>query len=221
MINRYYADLPPDVRSSIESRGQLKIIPADSQFFVKGERSDGVYALLSGKVEYRMLSPSGKQSLVNIVEEGKWLGDISTLDGGGRTMDCWALEASRFMFLSSRDFLHLFDSHPAFARMLILIQGERLREALGWIEVLTKLGAEGRLAARLLMFSKTRGQKVFDGVKVEVFLTQEIIAEFIGTTRQRVNQILKLWQDQGIIRHDGRYIVLRDTKALEAMLDLA
>jgi len=221
LVNPLYAAMPAQTRAAIEARGHVRRLVAGEQLFSKGDPSDGAYALLSGQVEYSTLSPSGRHSIVNIVELGKWLGDISTIDGAGRTMDCWALTDATLMHLAARDFLTLVEAHSAFARMLILIQGQRVREALSWIEALTKLGAEGRLAERLLIFARSRGHEVEDGIRLELQLTQEVIAELIGTTRQRVNQVLNQWQNDGLIRLDDRHIVILDEAGLRDYVDLA
>ena len=221
LVNPLYAAMPAETRAAIEARGRLRRLAAGQQLFAKGDPSDGVYALLSGQVEYSTLSPSGRHSIVNIVELGKWLGDLSTLDGSGRTLDCIALTEARLMHLSPADFLALFDAHPAFARMLMLIQGQRVRDLLGWVEALTKLDAEGRLAERLLLFARTRGQPVADGTRLALRFTQEEIAELIGTTRQRVNQVLHRWQEDRLVRLEDRHIVLIDIPGLQRLVDLA
>ena len=221
MLNPLYAAMPAEARAAIEGCGRIRRLSAGEQLFRKGEMGDGVYALLSGQVEYSAVSPSGRQSILNVVEVGKWLGDISTLDGRGRTMDCQALTDSVLMHLPTQDFLTLFDTLPPFARMLVLLQGQRIRDALVWIEALTKLGAEGRLAERLLLFAEGRGQRVPEGIRIEVRLTQEAMAELIGSTRQRVNQIFNRWLDEGLIRVEDHTITLLDIDGLRKYVDLA
>ncbi len=48
------------------------------------------------------------------------------------------------------------------------------------------------------------------GLKLAIMLTQETMVELIGITRQRVNQVMNRWLEDGIIRLDERYIVLTD-----------
>lgn len=219
--NPLYAALPSAAQAAIEGRGRIRRVAGGQQIFRKGEPGDGVYVLLSGELEYSTTSPSGKQAILNIVAPGKWLGDISTLDGKGRALDCWALTDCVLMHLAPKDFLTLFDQVPSFARMLILLQSERVRQLLIWNEALTKLGAEGRLAERLLIFAESHGGEGADGVRLGLRFTQELLADFIGTTRQRVNQVLNQWQNEGLIRREGRYIVLSDVEKLKQRVDLA
>lgn len=59
------------------------------------------------------------------------------------------------------------------------------------------------------------------GLKLAIILTQETMVELIGTTRQRVNQVMNRWLEDGIIRLDERYIVLTDINRLKKHIDLA
>ena len=219
--NPLYAAMPPEAREQVEARGRLRRFSLGQLVFSKGDPADGAFALISGALEYSTTSRSGKQSVLNILQPGKWLGDLSLLDGKGRTMDCWALKESAVMYLSGRDFLELLDAVPAFMRMMLLLQVERIRQLLEWSEALTKLGAEGRLAERLLLFARSHGREDPAGIRLDIKLTQELIAELIGTTRQRVNQIMNHWEDEGILLLDGRTIVLQDLAALKGFVDLA
>jgi len=221
LANPFYAAMPEGARAQVQAQGRLRKLAKGQQLWAKGDPSDGVYALVAGKVEYSTVSPSGRHSIVNVVEVGKWLGDISTLDGAGRTLDCRAIEDSHLFHLKPVDFSNLLDTVPPFARMLILMQAQRVRDALVWIEALTKLDAEGRLAQRLLLFAQARGRQLPAGTRIELSLTQEEMADYIGTTRQRVNQILNQWQQAGLIRLEGRHVVLLNEDRLRHLVDLA
>lgn len=94
--------------------------------------------------------------------------------------------------------------------MLILIQGQRIRELLTWVEALTKLECRRAPCGAASAVSPTRGQPVEGGLKLAIMLTQETMVELIGITRQRVNQVMNRWLEDGIIRLDERYIVLTD-----------
>ncbi|MFA7416246.1 MAG: Crp/Fnr family transcriptional regulator [Rhizobium sp.] len=222
LANRFFADMPAEARDEVARRGRGKRLGPGERLFSKGGPADGVYALLTGSLRYSTVSPSGKEAVLNILTPGKWLGDISAWDDDGRTLDCTALEQAVLMHLNMRDFNHLLDGLPAFARMLLKIQGERIRMLLAWNEALTKLDAEGRLATRLLFLMQSHGAGT-DQQRIEIGLRlpQELIASLIGTTRQRVNQILLAWQERGIVEVRKRSLVILDGKALKRMVDLS
>ncbi len=221
LANRFFAEMPQRERDEIARRGQRRRLSAGERLFSKGDPANGVYALLAGSLRYSAVSPSGKEAVLNILGPGKWLGDISTWDEGGRTLDCIALEPATLMHLRTREFDHLLDTLPAFARMLLKIQGERIRMLLSWNEALTKLNAEGRLAARLLFFAASHGVPTEQKVEIAVTLSQDLLASLIGSTRQRVNQIASDWQERGLIEMRNRFVVIRDLQAIKRLIDLS
>lgn len=221
MENPLYAAMSASVRAAVEAKARKVSIAAGQTLFRQGDPSNGVYALLSGGLEYSRTSRSGRHSILNVLNPGKWIGDISTLDEQGRTLDCHALTDSTLLHLSRADFLALFETQPGFSKMLILLQGERVRQLLDWTETLTKLPAEGRLAERLCIFAQSHGRPVADGTRIDLVLSQEKLAAAIGTTRQRINQILSLWVNEGLIRHDERHLVLCDVPALKQRIEMA
>lgn len=219
--NRFFAEMPAGIRDRIADRGKLWKLRTGEALFSKGDSADGVYAMMSGSLRYSTVSPSGKESILNILGPGKWLGDISALDGRGRTLDCVALENSTLMQLTKSDFDELLDTMPAFARMLLKLQGERIRDLLIWTEALTKLDAEGRLAFRLLLFAGANGIASGNHTLIDLRLSQEALASLIGSTRQRVNQILIAWKARGLVETDGRGVTIRDMEAMKRLVDLS
>ena len=79
---------------------------------------------------------------------------------------------------------------------------------------------EQRLADRLLMLTVSYGVTSSQGLKIGFHLPQEILAQLIGATRQRVNQILKAWESEGIIHQQYGDVTLLDRARLENVAHL-
>ena len=62
---------------------------------------------------------------------------------------------------------------------------------------------------------RTYGEKTEDGIEIKIAITQSELALLSGGSRQHINQILKKWNDQNIIR-SGAYLTVIDQSALEA-----
>jgi CRP/FNR family transcriptional regulator/CRP/FNR family cyclic AMP-dependent transcriptional regulator len=77
------------------------------------------------------------------------------------------------------------------------------------------LDLRGRLAKKLLELAETHGAARPDGsTEIQVHLTQEELAGMIGATRPRVNRLLGFFEDEGLIRRQGRSIVVLKPRAL-------
>ncbi|MCY1355380.1 Crp-like helix-turn-helix domain protein [compost metagenome] len=80
---------------------------------------------------------------------------------------------------------------------------------------------EQRLANRLLMLAASHGRETAAGLELDLHLPQDALARLIGATRQRVNQILKDWEQEGLISHgQGGRVCLPAPGKLEALATL-
>lgn len=78
---------------------------------------------------------------------------------------------------------------------------------------------EKRFAGRLLTLGLVYGTRSPDGLEVQLRLPQEILARLAGVSRQRVNQLLKEWESQGLVRHGYGRITLGDVAAFERLAE--
>jgi CRP/FNR family cyclic AMP-dependent transcriptional regulator len=81
----------------------------------------------------------------------------------------------------------------------------------------TTQSLEHQLANRLLMLAGPYGVSSAKGLKIELHLPQETLAQLIGSTRQRVNQILKDWELEAIVEQQYGRLLLLDQARLERM----
>jgi len=72
-----------------------------------------------------------------------------------------------------------------------------------------------RIARALLRLAADHGRPVADGVRIELDLSQRELGAYCGLARENVNRQLSLWREAGLVRQEGRRLVLRDRPALE------
>jgi len=106
---------------------------------------------------------------------------------------------------------------PAIALNLLRILSDRLRLANERIQALCALDVYGRVARQIQSFARQYGQPSADGtVTIPIRLTQSDIASLVGATRERVNQVITSFKQQGYIAVDRTYhITIHNPEALE------
>jgi CRP/FNR family cyclic AMP-dependent transcriptional regulator len=106
---------------------------------------------------------------------------------------------------------------PAIALNLLRILSDRLRLANERIQALCALDVYGRVARQIQSFARQYGQRDSAGiVTIPIRLTQSDIASLVGATRERVNQVMTSFKQQGYIAVDRNYrITVRNPDALE------
>jgi CRP-like cAMP-binding protein len=148
---------------------------------------------------------------------GSWFGEVATLDGFPRMFDAHANGSALLLQVTPVDLEKLLAAHPALSRALLRLEATRLRILLTAIEMYSTQTMEQRLANRLLMLAVSYGVSNSDGVKIELHLPQETLAQLIGATRQRANQILKNWEHDGILEQKYGQILLLHRARLEKL----
>ena len=163
--------------------------------FSAGDTGDVLFGVVSGRIRISTGSPDGREIFLNIMEPGDTFGEIALLDGGTRTATATAMEASELVSLRREPLFGLLEKEPKAALELLRLCGERLRWTSGLLEDAALLDAPARLAKRLLSLSELHGEVVDDGRKVRI--SQEELANFLGASRQAVNEQLQEWKARG------------------------
>lgn len=180
--------------------GRATIKSTTLPIFRQGEASDSLYYIESGKVKMTVVCRRGKEAVIGILSEGAFLGE-SCLAGEGKRpftaeplTECVVLRletsAAKRAFREDQNFQELFLAH-------LLSRNLRIQEDLA--DHLFNNSSERRLARALLILSDFENGKP----KPIVGISQETLAEMIGTTRSRVNYFMNKFRKLGFIHYDG------------------
>jgi CRP-like cAMP-binding protein len=194
-----FRHLPREATADILRVAELRSFEDGQRLCSRGEDSDGIYIIVSGNLCLSATTEDGRQHVIDIYSPGVWIGESSVLDQGPRACDTYAVGPTVILQLHPSDVETLMQKHYAVARALLRLEAARLRTLVEVIQINSARQIESRLAFRLLHFCRT-SDKVRDvGSKIEIELTQETIASMIGSTRQRVNQLLRQWRKEGLV----------------------
>ena len=183
------------------------------KIFSQGEVADAVFFIQKGKVKITVLSEHGKEAVVAILSEGQFFGEGCLLGAEFRTTTSQTMEASVITSITKSAMLAMLATEPKFSESFIaylLSRNSRIEDDL--IDQLFN-SSERRLARLLLLanFGKEGG-----GEPIAVTLSQETLAEMIGTTRSRVSFFMNKFRKQGFIDYNGKIEVHRSL--LDAVL---
>jgi CRP-like cAMP-binding protein len=200
--NPFFAGFAPDTLDRIAAICRQQHLAARTVLFLKGDPSDGLYAIRRGLIRIGTTDDLGQQMTMNVLGGGDVFGEIALLDGRSRTADAVAIEDTEMFFLPRGDFLHLLSSEPALALQVIELLCGRLRDVIERMEETTFLPAEARLARRILMLAADYG--------TVVRASQEELASLAGVTRETVNRQLQTWKRAGVLALGRGHLVIHD-----------
>jgi CRP-like cAMP-binding protein len=219
MTYTWFRDLPEDVQSDMLSRTVLRELAQGERLHARGDEADGMYYVVGGAVRVSGLVSDGREIVLDVYGPGVWFGELGAFDGMPRTHNAHAYEATTLRQLGFADLEDLLARYPILSRSLLRLEAQRLRILLSALEAYTSQPLEQRLASRLLMLAGQYGRATTRGVRIELHLSQEVLAQLIGATRQRVNQILKLWESDGILYQRYGETILTDVAKLEKIAE--
>jgi len=200
--NPFFAGLAQGTLDRIAGICRPQHLAARAVLFLKGDASEGLYAIRRGLIRIGTTDDLGQQMTMNLLGAGDVFGEIALLDGRSRTADAVALEDTDMFFLPRRDFLGLLEGEPAIALQLIELLCARLRDLIERMEETTFLPAETRLARRILALAIDYG--------TEVHASQEELASLTGVTRETVNRQLQSWKRSGILSLGRGRLLIHD-----------
>jgi CRP/FNR family cyclic AMP-dependent transcriptional regulator len=209
--------LDPGEIDTLATRARTEHYAAGQEIFAKGAPGRHMIAVVRGSVKITSLSETGKEIVLNIVNEGKVFGEIAVIDGGERSAGAAALTDCELLLLDRRDVLPLFERHSEICIMLLRIVCQRLRRTSEQVEDVLFRNLESRLAKALLQIAEDTGRAQPRGAAAGLHLSQRELATMAGGSRESVNKQLQAWQQAGLIEVGRGTIVICDAAALQRL----
>ena len=179
--------------------------------FRQGSTDHRMYLLESGRVKLIRESADRRVQLLSIHAPGEMLGEIPVFDpkGGPRTASALAMhDGTQVVWLEREVLFHWLDEHPQVAGDMLQVMAGRMRDNNERISDLVFMDVPARLAKTLINLASRFGEPIEAGVKVPHDLTQEELAQLVGSSRETVNKALMDFANRGWIARDGRSIVI-------------
>lgn len=195
-----------------------KKIGRGSLLFEAGDDGDSMLVVLDGTLKVFVVTANGREIVLNYVSRGGIIGEIAMLDGGPRTANVSAVDATEVLLLQRRHLLPFLEHHLDAALRVIAVLCRHLRHANEMIEASTGMAMGPRLARGLLRLVDEHAVTAPDGMRV-LTLTQGDIASFVGLSRENVNRQLREWEQDGFVKLGRGQITVRAADALREIAD--
>ena len=175
--------------------------PKAAAIFAQGDSANAVLYIQQGSVKLSVLSESGKEAVVAILGPGDFFGEGALAGQPVRLASATAMTESRILIVPKRQMIRLLHEQHTFSDRFIahmLARNTRLEEDL--VDQLFN-ASEKRLARTLLLlarYGRPNGPR-----RVLPKISQEVLAEMVGTTRSRVNFFMNKFRRLGFIDYNG------------------
>ena len=188
---------------SIAASGVVRSYPRNVVLINEGDQGDSLFIVVSGKVKVYASNAAGKEVVIDFHGPGEYVGEMS-LDGAPRSASVITVEPTTCAVVSRAQFREFILAHPDFALHLIEKLIHRVRLATDNVKSLALSDVYGRLV-RLLnaLVVDQDGRQV-----VPEKLTQQDIAERVGSSRDMISRLMKDLVAGGYVAVEDRTITL-------------
>jgi CRP/FNR family transcriptional regulator, cyclic AMP receptor protein len=177
------------------------LVPKKQTIFVQGDEADAVFYIQKGKVRLTVVSKTGKEATIGIVSDGNFFGEGSLAGQLRRMGSAAAMTDCELLRIEKKAMMAALHREHAFSDMFVaylLARNIRYEEDL--VDQLFN-SSEKRLARVLLLLA--RFGKEGSPELVVPKISQETLAEMVGTTRSRVSFFMNRFRKLGFIHYNG------------------
>ena len=204
----WLSSLPERARNDLLRALRVQTYRPDETVFRQDDPARSFLCLLEGELEVSTVTPSGARHIAVHLYPVRWFGELSFLDGLPRTHDVSAQRASRIAMIPASDTRRLIREHEAIYKGLVANLCANTRLIYRYFNDFQKRSADTLVAISLLEILSSSGS----APRIE--LSQQVIADRIGASRQTINAVLSRWEEDGLIARSYRCVTVLDTERL-------
>ncbi len=199
-----FSGLSDQELAHVEASATAKTYAKGTVIINEGDAGSSMFLVMHGKVKVYVSDASGKEYILAILGPGEYVGELALLDDEPRTASVETEDQSTFLVIQKDDFLSLLHDHPPIQRKLLLNLARRSRSL---TEAVKNLALKDVYSRVRLLFEDLAVER--DGqILIEEPMTQQAIADRVGSSREMVARIMKELVFGGYVRIDNRRLVI-------------
>ena len=193
-----------DVQAFLDSGGVARRVAeyqSGAVIYSQGDPCDSVLYIQKGGVKLRVISHAGKEAIVAMLGPGDFFGEGALAGQPVRMATAVATDASALLIVEKQQMIRLLhEQHGLSDRFLSYVLARNIRVEADLVDQLFN-SSEKRLARTLLLLARYGKREVPHRVLPKI--SQEMLAEMVGTTRSRVNFFMNKFKKLGFIEYNG------------------
>ena len=203
-----FSDLSASDLNKIAERMVLRAFTKGQMILLEDDLGQTFFVIGGGSVKITRLSDDGREVILAMLGESDFFGEMSLLDGAGRSANVVALEDSEVLTLARNDFLEILQDYPKISISLLEELTQRIRKSDQQIESLSLSDVEQRIGITLIRLAEELGTIKRGSVKIKNLPYQQDIANMAGTSRETVSRTFKLLEEKGLVAREGRILTI-------------
>ncbi|MBB5174830.1 Crp/Fnr family transcriptional regulator [Texcoconibacillus texcoconensis] len=186
--------------------------------YYEGEQTNHVYLIQKGKVRLSKMTIDHKTFYLHLKQEDEIVGEFSLFNEMSTSMTAEVVEDAELVCFDRLLLENLFTQNGDIAVQFIKLFARNTQSTQAKFCDLLLYGKTGALYSILIRFNNSFGKNHPDGILIDVKLTNRDIANFIGTSRETANRMLRELEKKEILTQENGWIILHDLNFLKSTL---
>lgn len=210
--------LSPAEAADLFALATTRSFATDDVLLLQGAQAHHLLVLLEGRARVVVTTEDGREVLVALRGPGDVVGELAVIDPAPRTATVSALEHVTALVVPANAFLAFIEERPHVMLAMLRALARRLRESDRYLVEGRTDDVSTRLCRQLLELAARYGTPSAEGIELDVPLTQEQLASWIGTSREAVGMALRDLRTRGAVTTGRKRITIRDVTALREVV---
>lgn len=202
-----FADLTEDELTYVGSLMIVRKFKKNNLIIFEDDVGNSLFVIRSGRVKISHISQDGAEAILAILGPGDFFGELSVIDGLGRSASVTSIDDVELLMLRRPDFLALLERIPKIAITLLKELASRIRKSDSHIRSLSLLDAKGRVASTLIRLAEDIGRVREGTVVIEEMPLQRDLASIAGTSRETISRVIKRFEEEGHLKMEHNTLI--------------
>lgn len=216
----WFNELPDIAINTLVKSARIKNFEDKKYLYRLGSNGEFVFGIISGVVRVKISSIQGQEFSITEFSAGDWIGEFALTNQAERLVDAQVLQHSSLIEIPQCVVKTLADQYPIIYKHLFLQQAERTSKMCELLAGMLFYPLKARLAGRLRWLAQNYGAVCDQGIQITKKFNQQELAELTMGSRQRVNKILNVWQNDDLIEIKGQRYLIKDMDMLKEEMRL-
>ncbi|WP_458414255.1 Crp/Fnr family transcriptional regulator [Schinkia sp. CFF1] len=218
-----FKDLPDYIMSDLVSKVKAATYKKGEYIFHEEDEAKAVFFVKSGIVKIKKSSQEGKEIVVGIKRSGSLFAENSLFTKSNISYNETAqtLEPTEVLYFLNSDLEEAIAINPGLSRAMIRLMGTELRFFTSTLRDLALLDVYSKTVKTLERLAREFGIETQNGIKIEIPLTVQELANIIGSTRESISRVISKLKKQDIITVEEKVIIINDWSSFSEMFERA
>lgn len=183
--------------------------------FSEANVANTLYFINQGKIKLYKYTKDGKEQILHILSEGEFFGELELIKPSKYGFNAKAIVDSKICTLTKDEMKDIMMKNPEIGIKVLETLGERLSKVESLVQNLATNDVDSRMAYLLIDLMEKYGDNLEQNISIELPLSREDMANFIGVTRETISRKLKKFEDEDLIKIVGtKTIIILDEDGL-------